>query len=66
MSYPEVAAAMGRPNHSTIITAAQRIKKQLREDKPVLVPGQPGETTPARLLDQLRHAIRRNGGAATA
>lgn len=59
MSYPEVAAAMGRPNHSTIITAAQRIKKQLKEDQPVLLPGQPGETTPTRLLERLRQAVPR-------
>ena len=57
MSYPEIAAAMGRPNHSTIVTAAGRIKKQLKTDKPVLLPGHTGETTPTRLLDQLRRAV---------
>lgn len=57
MSYPEVAAAMGRPNHSTIITAAGRIKKQLKQDQPVLLPGQPGETTPSQLLERLRQMI---------
>jgi chromosomal replication initiator protein len=65
MSYPEVAAAMGRPNHSTIITAAKRIKQQLKADKPVLLPGQPGETTPSRLLDQLRQAVTRRSTATT-
>jgi chromosomal replication initiator protein len=63
MSYPELAAAMGRPNHSTIITAAQRIKKQLKADKPVLLPGQPGETTPSRLLEQLTQMVQRSGSA---
>ena len=57
MSYPEIAAVMGRPNHSTIVTAAQRIKKQLRENKPVLIPGQPAEIKPAKLLDQLRREV---------
>jgi chromosomal replication initiator protein len=57
MSYPEIAAAMGRPNHSTIVTAAQRIKKQLRADKPVLIPGQAAEVSPSQLLDQLRRQI---------
>ncbi len=57
MSYPEIAAIMGRPNHSTIVTAAQRIKKQLRENQPVLLPGQPAETRPAKLLDQLRRVV---------
>lgn len=65
MSYPEVAAAMGRPNHSTIITAAQRIKKQLKADQPVLLPGQPGETTPSRLLEQLKQMIYRSGSTPT-
>ena len=62
MSYPEVAAVMGRPNHSTIITAAGRIKKQLKEDKPVIVPGLSelsGETTPSQLLRKLRDMIKR-------
>lgn len=57
MSYPEIASVMGRPNHSTIVTAAQRIKKQLRANKPVLIPGQPTETKPAKLLEQLRRKV---------
>lgn len=57
MSYPEIAAIMGRPNHSTIVTAAGRIKKQLRDNKPFLIPGQPAETKPAKLLDQLRREV---------
>ncbi|MEX2217487.1 MAG: DnaA/Hda family protein, partial [Phycisphaerales bacterium] len=28
-SYPEIARAMGRPNHSTVITACQRITRQI-------------------------------------
>ncbi len=65
MSYPEVAQAMGRPNHSTIITAAGRIKKQLKADKPVIVPGieglpGAGETTPSQLLSRLRQMIKRS------
>lgn len=57
MSYPEIAAAMGRPNHSTIATAAKRIKQQLRDNKPVLVPGQSREIKPTDLLDQLRRQV---------
>jgi chromosomal replication initiator protein len=30
LSYPELAAALGRPNHSTIVTAAQRVEEQIR------------------------------------
>ncbi len=59
MSYPEIAVAMGRPNHSTIVTAAGRIKKQLRANNPVLIPGQAAETTPSQLLDQLRREVLR-------
>ncbi len=29
MSYPEIARAMGRPNHSTIVTACKRIQGQI-------------------------------------
>ena len=32
LSYPEIARKMGKTNHSTVITAHQRIEKQL-EDK---------------------------------
>lgn len=28
-SYPEIARAMGRPNHSTVITACQRVRRQI-------------------------------------
>jgi hypothetical protein len=29
MSFPEIARAMGRPNHSTVITAQRRLEKEL-------------------------------------
>jgi chromosomal replication initiator protein len=57
MSYPEIAAVMGRPNHSTIVTAAQRIKKQLRANDPVLIPGHSTEFTVSQLLEKLRREI---------
>lgn len=31
MSYPEIARAIGRPNHSTVITAHQRLSRQMGE-----------------------------------
>lgn len=31
MSYPEIARAIGRPNHSTVITAHQRLNRQMAE-----------------------------------
>lgn len=57
MSYPEIATAMGRPNHSTIITAAQRVQKQLAADEPMLLPGDLGQVTPTQLVEQLRGAV---------
>jgi chromosomal replication initiator protein len=33
LSYPEIARAMGRPNHSTIVTACQRFARQLDRDE---------------------------------
>lgn len=38
LSYPEIARAIGRPNHSTVITAFQRFAKQLEVDGPVEPP----------------------------
>jgi chromosomal replication initiator protein len=34
-SFPEIAHAIGRPNHSTVITAAKRFKDRLSERLPV-------------------------------
>lgn len=35
MSYPEIARSMARPNHSTVITAFNRVTAQIAEGKPV-------------------------------
>ncbi len=32
MSYPEIARAMGRPNHSTVVTAVKRLQDQMAAD----------------------------------
>ncbi len=32
-SFPEIAKALGRPNHSTIITACQRLARQIQADE---------------------------------
>jgi len=34
LSFPEIAQEMKRPNHSTIITACQRMKKQIEQNQP--------------------------------
>lgn len=57
MSYPELAAALGRGHHSTVITAAQRVEKQLAANEAVTLPSN-GETLPlSELIERLKHAI---------
>lgn len=61
-SFPEIARAMGRPNHSTVITAQRRLQKQLDTDAGALVeadlvPQHPG-TSHAELLEFLTSQIR--------
>ncbi len=54
MSYPEVAAAMGRRGHSTIVTAAQRVEKQLTEN-PELILSNSNEVIRLRdLIDRVK------------
>jgi len=57
MSYPEIAHAMGRKTHSTVITACQRMTKLLTEDAPLLLPGGSGQTTPGTLLASLKREL---------
>ena len=33
MSYPEIARALGRPNHSTVVTAVKRLEGQMASDQ---------------------------------
>ncbi len=42
LSYPELAVKLGRPNHSSVVTACQRLSKQIRAGADVsLAPGEP-------------------------
>ena len=56
LSYPEIARAIGRPNHSTVITAFQRFAKQLAADEPVDAPGVPEARTLSVLVRQISSA----------
>jgi chromosomal replication initiator protein len=57
MSYPEIAAAMGKASHSTMITADQRLVSQLSTDMKVVLPSTLEEVTLVDLVDRLKHAI---------
>ncbi|XAL97993.1 DnaA/Hda family protein [Phycisphaeraceae bacterium D3-23] len=59
MSYPEIAHAMGRKTHSTVITACQRMGRLLKADAPLLLPGGTGQTTPGALSSSLRRELLR-------
>jgi chromosomal replication initiator protein len=61
-SFPEIARAMGRPNHSTVITAQRRLQRQLETDanalvEAELVPQHPGISL-RELLESLSSQIR--------
>ncbi|MEM9418620.1 MAG: DnaA/Hda family protein [Planctomycetota bacterium] len=63
LSYPEIASALNKPSHSTVVTAVQRMTRQLEENQPMLLPGQPDATTPVQLVEDLRRRVLQNVAA---
>ncbi|MEX0886072.1 MAG: DnaA/Hda family protein [Phycisphaeraceae bacterium] len=61
LSYPEIARAMGRKNHSTVITACQRVQRQLGQADPAPLPPTLNTATLSDLLDELTRALRCSG-----
>lgn len=59
MSYPEIAHAMGRKNHSTVITADQRLRRQMTDDQPIMMPAGEGTVTPSELAGSLSREVMR-------
>ena len=59
MSYPEIAHAMGRKNHSTVITADQRLRRQITDDQPIMLPAGQGTATPSELAASLLREVQR-------
>lgn len=59
MSFPEIAAAMQRGSHSTVITACQRVERQVAQNKPVLLPHLGEQVALRELIDRLKQAISR-------
>lgn len=57
MSYPEIARAIGRPNHSTVITAYQRLAGQIAADEMLGQEHVPEPMTIGKLLERLGTAI---------
>jgi chromosomal replication initiator protein len=60
-SYPEIASAMGRPNHSSIITAVRRIERQIADEERVAVGCEADGMTVAELTASLTRRIRPQG-----
>jgi len=57
MSYPEIAMAMSRKNHSTIIAAYKRVNALIKSNDPIAVHEGDETILMVSLLDSLRHAI---------
>jgi len=57
MSYPEIAAAMDRSSHSTVITACQRIQRQIADARPVHLAHIGEQTTLDSLAARLKHGV---------
>jgi chromosomal replication initiator protein len=59
MSFPEIATAMNRPSHSTIITAHQRIEKQIAAAHPFILPASGEQITVSELHERVKDALAR-------
>lgn len=57
LSYPEIAGALNKPSHSTVVTAVQRMTRQLEDNQPMLLPGHADATTPVQLVEDLRRRV---------
>jgi len=56
-SFPEIARALGRPSHSSVVSAVKRLEKQLESDARCDAGPAIGEVRLADLLDRLRRVI---------
>ena len=57
MSYPDIARQLGKRNHSTVVTAAKRIDKQIAECQQVTLMPDLRQITVDRLAERLHDAI---------
>ncbi|MEM7681940.1 MAG: DnaA/Hda family protein [Planctomycetota bacterium] len=58
MSYPEIARALGRKNHSGVITARHRLQRQIDADELVRTPADPQGVKVAALVERVRETLR--------
>ncbi len=58
MSYPEIAVAMKRTNHSSVITPGKRIAQQIVRNEPIKLSGEPEPIALKDLVEDLRHEVR--------
>ncbi len=56
-SYPELAMSLGRPNHSTVITAHQRFQERVHTQNPIAVDAAFDGITAAELTARLERAM---------
>lgn len=64
LSYPEIARAIGRSNHSTVLTAGRRLHEQLERGERIELDPQAGSMPLKELVDHLRHELTRHGRSA--
>jgi chromosomal replication initiator protein len=60
LSYPEIARFLGRSNHSTVITACQRIDRQMAEQAIAPARGEREPETLQALCDRLTRTLRQS------
>lgn len=65
-SFPEIARAMGRPNHSTVITAERRLQAQLESGiesfEDVVIPAELAGLSPRGIVDAIAARITKAAG----
>ncbi|MCC6581207.1 MAG: chromosomal replication initiator protein DnaA [Phycisphaeraceae bacterium] len=59
MSCPEIGAAMKRPSHSTIVTAANRMAAQIRDNQSITLPGTTQPASLPEVVERLKQAVLR-------
>ena len=62
MSYPEIARSMNRPNHSTVITAFNRVTRQMAEGETVAGGSDMVDVTIKSLAERLEREVVSVGG----